>query len=112
MQPWMAAFRRTVTPSPAPRPGPRLRRGHAKARAPVTRKPCLGAPQGAGLIPSPCGRRWRAAPDEGAGEAASPHPAAPTITPLRQPAWHAAHARPSPGAPAPAPRRPSPGSRR
>ncbi|PPU02221.1 hypothetical protein XarbCFBP7408_09250 [Xanthomonas arboricola pv. guizotiae] len=46
MQPWMAVFRRTLTPTPAPLPGPRLRRGRAKARAPVTRKPCLGAPRG------------------------------------------------------------------
>ncbi|PPU64056.1 hypothetical protein XcodCFBP4690_10435 [Xanthomonas codiaei] len=42
---------RTLTPTPAPRPGPRLRRGRSKARAPVTRKPCLLAPMGEGLTP-------------------------------------------------------------
>ncbi len=31
-------------PYPAPRPGPRLRRGRFKARAPVARKQCLVAP--------------------------------------------------------------------
>ncbi|PPU00150.1 hypothetical protein XaraCFBP7407_00760 [Xanthomonas arboricola pv. arracaciae] len=41
---------RTLTPTPAPRPGPRLRRGRSKARAPVARKPCLGAPAGEGLV--------------------------------------------------------------
>ncbi|PPU68129.1 hypothetical protein XpiCFBP4643_10865 [Xanthomonas pisi] len=37
----MGRFVRTLTPTPAPRPSPRLRRGRSKARAPVTRKPCL-----------------------------------------------------------------------
>ncbi|PPT74093.1 hypothetical protein XaplCFBP3122_17825 [Xanthomonas arboricola pv. populi] len=43
------ASRRTLSPTPAPRPGPRLRRGRTNARAPVARKPCLGAPVGEGL---------------------------------------------------------------
>ncbi|APP80522.1 hypothetical protein CFBP8129_24150 [Xanthomonas hortorum pv. gardneri] len=37
-------FARTLTQTPAPRPGPRWRRGRSKARAPVARKPRLLAP--------------------------------------------------------------------
>ncbi|PPV02682.1 hypothetical protein XvhCFBP2543_10950 [Xanthomonas vasicola] len=45
---------RTLTPTSAPRPGPRLRRGRSKARAPLARKPCLLAPRGRGaLSPAP-----------------------------------------------------------
>ncbi|PPU44078.1 hypothetical protein XcyCFBP4188_08120 [Xanthomonas hortorum pv. cynarae] len=40
---------RTLTPTPAPRPGPRLLRGRSKPRAPVARKRCLVAPAGEGL---------------------------------------------------------------
>ncbi|PPU65607.1 hypothetical protein XcodCFBP4690_03715 [Xanthomonas codiaei] len=40
---------RTLTRTPAPRPGPRLRRGRSKAHAPMARKPCLFAPTGEGL---------------------------------------------------------------
>ncbi|CAJ26017.1 hypothetical protein XCV4286 [Xanthomonas euvesicatoria pv. vesicatoria str. 85-10] len=43
--PWL----RTLTPTPAPRPGPRQQRGRFKARAPMARKLCLGAPMGEGL---------------------------------------------------------------
>ncbi|PPU49987.1 hypothetical protein XdyCFBP7245_21935 [Xanthomonas dyei] len=42
--------RRTLTPPPAPRPGPRLRRGRSYARAPTARKLCLLAPTGEGLL--------------------------------------------------------------
>ncbi|PPU16311.1 hypothetical protein XarbCFBP7610_21040 [Xanthomonas arboricola] len=42
---------RTLTPTPAPRPGPRWQRGHSQARAPVARKLCLIAPGGEGLGP-------------------------------------------------------------
>ncbi|RXE13299.1 hypothetical protein DB817_13625, partial [Xanthomonas perforans] len=35
--------------TPAPRPGPRQQRGRFKARAPMARKLCLGAPMGEGL---------------------------------------------------------------
>ncbi|QDS16326.1 hypothetical protein FPL04_12270 [Xanthomonas arboricola] len=38
-------FARTL---PAPRPGPRWRRGRSKARAPMARKPRLLAPAGEG----------------------------------------------------------------
>ncbi|PPU68381.1 hypothetical protein XpiCFBP4643_10065 [Xanthomonas pisi] len=75
---------RTLTPNPAPRPGPRLRRGRSKARAPVARKPCLGAPQERGLgVPSPVGRRCPAGADEGA--AASRMLADRTLTPTPLP---------------------------
>ncbi|PPU20670.1 hypothetical protein XarbCFBP7610_05575 [Xanthomonas arboricola] len=37
---------RTLTPSPAPRPGPRLQRGGSKARAPMARQQCLLVPMG------------------------------------------------------------------
>ncbi|PMR89298.1 hypothetical protein XarjCFBP8253_19895 [Xanthomonas arboricola pv. juglandis] len=47
----MAVCRRTLTPTPAPRPGPGPRR--SKARADMARKPCLLAPTGEGLCPSP-----------------------------------------------------------
>ncbi|PPU66367.1 hypothetical protein XcodCFBP4690_02235 [Xanthomonas codiaei] len=53
----------TLTPTPAPRPGPRHWRGRSKAHAPMARKPCLLAPAGEGLwhaldaVPSPHGRR-------------------------------------------------------
>ncbi|PPT19645.1 hypothetical protein XarCFBP6771_12880 [Xanthomonas arboricola] len=52
----------TLTPPPAPRPGPRLRRGRSEACAPVARKPCPLAPAGEGLapfslLPSPTRRR-------------------------------------------------------
>ncbi|PPU82406.1 hypothetical protein XhhCFBP4925_08835 [Xanthomonas hortorum pv. hederae] len=49
----MAVFRRPLTPTTAPRPGPRLRRGRSKARAPMARKLCLLAPTGEGLQPTP-----------------------------------------------------------
>ncbi|UIE42409.1 hypothetical protein KOJCDNHJ_04077 [Xanthomonas citri pv. punicae] len=42
-------LRCVLTQTPAPRPGPRLRRGRAEARAPVARKLCLLAPAGEGL---------------------------------------------------------------
>ncbi|PPT88574.1 hypothetical protein XarbCFBP8149_05455 [Xanthomonas arboricola] len=35
---------------PAPRPGPRLRRGRFQARAPMARKLCLLAPHGSGAL--------------------------------------------------------------
>ena len=82
----MAVFRRTLTPTPLP--------------------------TGEGLIPSPAGRRWRGAPDEGAGEASYSHATASTITPPRQLAAHDVHAPHSPSVPAPAARCPNPGSRR
>ncbi|PPU49331.1 hypothetical protein XarbCFBP6827_19885 [Xanthomonas arboricola] len=47
-------------PNPAPRRGPRLRRGRSKARAPVARKPCLLAPQKEGLFNTVASlTRWR-----------------------------------------------------
>ncbi|QNM60571.1 hypothetical protein XHV734_1766 [Xanthomonas hortorum pv. vitians] len=61
-------FARILTPTPASRPGPRLRRGRSKARAPVARKPCLLAPQERGFDPSPVGRRCPAGADEGTDE--------------------------------------------
>ncbi|PPT22054.1 hypothetical protein XarbCFBP7629_11070 [Xanthomonas arboricola] len=42
-------FAPTLTTPPAPRPGPRLRRGRSKAHAPVAPKPCLLTPEGEGL---------------------------------------------------------------
>ncbi|PPU88969.1 hypothetical protein XpopCFBP1817_17440 [Xanthomonas populi] len=38
----------TLTPTPAARPGPRLRRGRFKARTPMARKQCLLALRGEG----------------------------------------------------------------
>ncbi|PPU73418.1 hypothetical protein XmelCFBP4644_07835 [Xanthomonas melonis] len=43
-----APSHRTLTPTPALRPGPRLRRGRSSARAPTARKLCLLAPVGEG----------------------------------------------------------------
>ncbi|PPU45424.1 hypothetical protein XarbCFBP7697_06170 [Xanthomonas arboricola] len=40
---------RTLTPIPAPRPGPRLRRGRSLAHAPMARQLCLLSPTGEGL---------------------------------------------------------------
>ncbi|MBB6338139.1 hypothetical protein FHR59_002402 [Xanthomonas arboricola] len=40
---------RTLTPSPTPRHGTRLRRGRSKARAPMARQLCLLSPTGEGL---------------------------------------------------------------
>ncbi|MFS8377693.1 hypothetical protein EIQ06_18370 [Xanthomonas campestris pv. campestris] len=56
----LTVFRRTLTPTPASRPCPRLRRGRSKAHAPLARKQRLFAPRGEGLLhPSPLGRSWR-----------------------------------------------------
>ncbi|PPU64779.1 hypothetical protein XcodCFBP4690_07985 [Xanthomonas codiaei] len=44
-----AVCRRTLTPTPALRPGPRPRRWRSKAHAPVARKPCFLAPRERGL---------------------------------------------------------------
>ncbi|QDS14342.1 hypothetical protein FPL04_00800 [Xanthomonas arboricola] len=51
---WLSFLRwLSAAPTPAPRPGPRWRRGRSKARAPMARKPCLLAPTGEGLCCSP-----------------------------------------------------------
>ncbi|PPT47561.1 hypothetical protein XarbCFBP8147_17410 [Xanthomonas arboricola] len=49
----MAELSQMAVCRPAPRPGPRWRRGRSKARAPMARKPCLLAPTGEGLCSSP-----------------------------------------------------------
>ncbi|PPV05545.1 hypothetical protein XbrCFBP1976_16695 [Xanthomonas bromi] len=52
-------FARTLTPTPALRPGPRLRRGRSSARAPKARKLCPLAPMGEGLLSAPMwGAMW------------------------------------------------------
>ncbi|PPU20915.1 hypothetical protein XarbCFBP7610_07020 [Xanthomonas arboricola] len=45
-----ALVNRPLTATPAPRPGPRLRRGRFKTRVPVARKQCLVAPGRRGAL--------------------------------------------------------------